>query len=647
MHTRLCLFLPAHLRRHLNLKHLHKTARNRSHGQVLVLFAVALVVLLVFVGLAVDAGSVYITYGQLKRSVDSAVVAAANDFKRLQPGMTITDRINSMKEASAEVLRLHNIDVRATDLTLYICDADGDGQRDISLQTTAPQFYARCPDTAVYSPRKLVYLQADLQSPLYFLSLVGVDTATLTTNSIAEAAPVDVVIVLDISESMASDTIANLRVTYPGIVDDYDPDATASAGPPARPEGCNRTNTCSPLLDSKEAAKAFIDSLYSGYDQVSIVTFDSMAVTHAIQNNHGLSVSLSDNMNNAKAVVDAITLHDDPPFAKMWPYWRSSLVGSYPLFNPANPEDRDGDGSDFDPSMPSCIEAPSNPQCCTPDADRFDENAKFSYTGWGGVPCDDPYKWDSYDWNGDGQYTEADNTLGASWAAKNARDPDGSGPLSTFVTDSPLSTCQGCGIRMAANILKTSARPGSVWVIIFLSDGIVNMSDTESTMGSELTPYHSGFCNGTLNGGFWRTFCIDFNETPRYCIDDEALTCPPSTTWQGTIPNLNYSVYDYALDMVDEAALTKSTNLNEPSGNDIAIYSIGLGDGVGSGAGVIGENLLRYMAAVGDDGDRTTNPCSLSPHRSDCGQYYYAPSGQELLPIFEDIATRIYTRITE
>ena len=119
------------------------------------------------------------------------------------------------------------------------------------------------------------------------------------------------------------------------------------------------------------------------------------------------------------------------------------------------------------------------------------------------------------------------------------------------------------------------------------------------------------------------------------------------STWQGTIPNNNYSVLDYARDMADETALTRSTNTNEPAGNDIAVYTIGLGNGIGEGAGVVGEDLLRYIASVGDDGDRNTNPCSLSFHRTDCGNYYYAPTGSALLPIFEDIATRIYTLIVE
>jgi hypothetical protein len=112
-----------------------------------------------------------------------------------------------------------------------------------------------------------------------------------------------------------------------------------------------------------------------------------------------------------------------------------------------------------------------------------------------------------------------------------------------------------------------------------------------------------------------------------------------------------YSVEDYARDMTDRAALTvvrsvppdpAHYNPNEPVGNDIAIYSVGFGD-----IAALGEPLLRYMAAVGDDGDRNTDPCvGIAPKHS-CGQYYFAQYASDLLPVFQDIASRIYTKISE
>lgn len=631
MRTLSCLFQPPNRRPHPGPK---PAPQPHTRGQVLVIFAVALIAMLLFIGLAVDAGGLYVTYGHLKRAVDAAAVSAANEFKR-------NATLDQMRGAATEVLNMHNIDIEAVDMQLYICDADGDGQRDASLQTTVPGFYARCPDTLhSQAARKLVWVEADLRAPLYFLQLIGFDAVTLNTNSTAEAAAVDLVIVLDTSESMASDTVEYIKVAYPNVVDDYDPDQAATNDD--QPTGCNVDNTCQPLLNAKIAAKALVDNLYQGYDRVSIVTFDSQGYAHPINNQMGVTVDLSDDLDEVRDAIDAIKLHDDPPYSRMWPYWRSALGNNQPLFNPVNPEDRDGDGADSDPLLPTCWQDPLHPLCCQLDDDRFDESR--TYKTWGGMPCDDDYKYDAYDWDKDGIYTDADHNYAVGWL--NARDPDGSGPLKASL--SPLSTCTGCGMRVASNVLRNSGRPGSVWVIVLLSDGLANLSDTPLTYSAIPTAYKNGFCSGKLGEGFWPGVCMDFELSPRICIDQLEETCAPGTVWTGQLPNPNYSVMDYARDMTDEAALTKSNNSKEPAGNDIAIYTIGLGaaGSVIPGKGAVGEELLRYMAAVGDDGDRETDPCSSTPNKKSCGQYYYAPTGDQLLPIFEDIATRIYTRIT-
>jgi len=585
------------------------------------------------VGLAIDAGMLYLTYGQLKRAVDSAAVAAANDFKR---GETIA----RMTEAAKEVLRLQNVNVEDVDLNVYICDSNGDGIRDASLQTTVPRFYDACPDTPTYAPRKLIWVDAKLAAPLYFLHLVGAESVNLQTEAIAEAAPIDLVIVMDTSESMASDTIEALKPTYPDIVDNYNPDGTI-------PSGCNLNNSCQPLKKAKDAAKALVNTLYQGYDRVSIVTFNQLAVVRPIQNTQGITTDLSDDLTKVKAAIDAdVKLWDDPPFARMWSPWKGTPIGSFPVFNPVNPEDRNGDGADTDTTLPTCAENPFSPVCCNLNPSRWDDT-KDPY-GWGGLPCDDPTKFDAYDWNGNGIFDQSDHDASVAWLNK-AQAQEGS-----FVTLSPLSTCTGCGMRMAGNVLKQHGRSGAVWVIVFLSDGIANLSDRPETNTAIPAAYKTGFCTGRFSSNpadlnFWRTYCIDFNLTPRYCIDTDSSTCPPTSIWDTTNPSLQYSVMDYARDITDEVALTRSLNLHEPGGNDIALYTIGLGaaGNVIPGKGAIGEQLLRYFASVGDDGDRETDPCAGAPAKTNCGQYYYAPSGDALLPIFENIASRIYTKITQ
>jgi hypothetical protein len=290
---------------------------------------------------------------------------------------------------------------------------------------------------------------------------------------------------------------------------------------------------------------------------------------------------------------------------------------------------------DYNPSNDTAKDIPGAPE---------------DYFGWSGVPCDADDQLDAYDWNRDGQFTEEDHNASVAYLQKYDPDLDGS-PYKPSL--SPLSTCIGCGIRASLKVLE-DARPGSVWVVVLLTDGYANLSDTAGSGGYGMgdTPntgglipleYPGGFCNGELNGGWWPQLCRDASFSPRYCVDDDEATCPPNTTWEGEDPShyYNYSVMDYARDMADDLALTKSLNMDESRGNDVAVYSIGLG------AVSLGEPLLRYIASVGDDGDRTTDPCRTTPGFRSCGQYYYTSESSQLVEIFEDIASRIYTRITQ
>src|SRR3989337_162468 len=59
----------------------HRRPSRRERGQALVLIAVAFVGLAAFIGLAVDAGILFTQIGHLRRAVDAAALAAANQFR--------------------------------------------------------------------------------------------------------------------------------------------------------------------------------------------------------------------------------------------------------------------------------------------------------------------------------------------------------------------------------------------------------------------------------------------------------------------------------------------------------------------------------------------------------------------------------------
>ncbi len=69
---------------------------------------------------------------------------------------------------------------------------------------------------------------------------------------------------------------------------------------------------------------------------------------------------------------------------------------------------------------------------------------------------------DTIDWDDD--RTSYDGGGAPGWYAPDAI------PAS-FESTSILSTCSGCGMRVATETLMGSGRPGAVWVIVFLSDG--------------------------------------------------------------------------------------------------------------------------------------------------------------------------------
>lgn len=572
-----------------------QTSSRTERGQALVILAVSFLALLAFVGLVTDVGALYTTYTQLKRAVDAAAVAAANNIKIQAAGDNTANR-EKIENAAREMLALNDV-TDITSLTVVLCD---DASR-------PADFAAMCPQSPE-SPRKLAYIQATQLSPVYFMSLFGIQAVPITLSSVGEAATVDLVIVLDTSESMASDSC---EAQPPG---DSDPPCTSGFDPNSfNPAACNSTNTCYPMRQAKDAAKSLVQRLLPGYDQVAVVTFDYQA--HVISN-------LNTDMGALAGAIDTIGVHNDAPTSLLTWYYQMTPTDppEYATFNPIFPDDRDGNGSDDDPGLP-CTDEVINANGLA-GRDLWDDDT--------GQPCDDDDILDAYDWNNN--YDPDLNPAGHD-------DDDIDNNPGTNSDVSILSTCIGCGVRQAVELLQAGGRQASVWVIVLLSDGIPNLSDMPSTYAGIPGGYRYGFCGSNPPTSYWSSFCIDNNET-RYCLDDDASECPPDSTH--TTTSGPYSVKDYAFDMIDEAGLLVSTNPNEPLGEDIVMYSIAL-DAARSGA-----DVLRYMANLGVDGDRDpdTDECDGVAATENCGNYYYAPTAEYLDRIFESIAANIFTKIS-
>jgi hypothetical protein len=215
-------------------------------------------------------------------------------------------------------------------------------------------------------------------------------------------------------------------------------------------------------------------------------------------------------------------------------------------------------------------------------------------------------------------------------------------------------------------------------VIVFLADGFTNLSDLPPIVDNS---YVNGFCQGpettstdaaqTHPDGWFmvRPLCSDREILTRYCAETDIAECPPanygSTTVihdpPGTQPNY-YNVEDYARDWADAAALRVNQgsgsqyNSQEDLGGNAVIYTIALGSGVTFESAQVDDDsasltaaaaMLRYFAAVGDDGDRVTDACAGFAVTAQCGNYYYAPDATQLSRIFDTIAEKVFFRISQ
>ncbi|MEW6401443.1 MAG: pilus assembly protein TadG-related protein [Chloroflexota bacterium] len=220
-----------------------------ERGQAIVLIALAMVAVVAIVGLMVDGGTLLLEYDKLKRAVDAAAISGSLQFRE---GYTIVE----LEDSAREFLILNQVNIDQVTIVVETCDSN---PTDPELCTTPP--------------RKLVRVTATQDLEFGFLRVLGIDGTPITTSAIGEAASVDLVLVLDASQSMAAE-----GGNYPNH---YDPSDYATYGDPSRndteadhPSVCNAANACHPFKEIKDAAIALIQQLFFPYDRVAIVTFD-------------------------------------------------------------------------------------------------------------------------------------------------------------------------------------------------------------------------------------------------------------------------------------------------------------------------------------------------------------------------------------
>lgn len=232
-------------------KNLSETLLKKSErGQAIILIAFAFIGLVAAVGLVTDTGLLMIEYGKLKRSVDAAAVAAAQEFR---PDPDTGDlNLTAMENAALSMLQINQMQ-NVRDMEVHTCEETG---------ADRPTLCNPNPVSDPVNNRKLVEVTAVADVTFAFLRVLGINSTTLTVSSIGEAATIDLVLLIDTSGGMAYQTAGSLTNPDPGD----------------NPRTCNAADNCQPMRAVKDVALEFVDSLiYFGYDRVSVITMTQQA----------------------------------------------------------------------------------------------------------------------------------------------------------------------------------------------------------------------------------------------------------------------------------------------------------------------------------------------------------------------------------
>ncbi len=505
----------------------------------MVLIALAFIGLAAFIGLVVDAGILFIQIGHLRRAVDSSSIAAANQFRE---GRTLTE----IEAAADEFIDLNSLN--PADADIFICDignptpGNTNTYHDIELCPDDLDLDGVHNDTAF---RKYVRVVATMPVDFSFLPIIGFGSIDIQANAISEAASVDVVLVMDTSESMAydaecgdgEDDDAWAEENLPGglgYADGAD-DCSTTGGVQGGfsddyfrdPDNCNDVypavagvqGQCHPFEEVRSAATSLVGRMYFPYDRMSIVIFDRNSPSPP-----PLSLDVGDNASSAISAIDSLTVYK---------------LGGCPGWSAG------------DPSL------------CT----------------------------------------------------------------STNIAD---------GLKVGGTEFGLHLREEAVLILIILSDGSANAATDVS--GNPI-------CPGGASIPTWvQPFCKDAEF--EVGIGDYGYDAEDAAVDQG-----------YFVGCPEANSFDPATTSCTAPGQGAVVFTIGLGDKLinddkcDAGAYPGGcevdqaEKLLRYIAAIGDDGDPSTDPCSSVAAGTSCGNYYYSPTGAGLLQVFEAIASRIFTRI--
>ena len=588
---------------------------------MLVFLALTILGIVAIMGIAIDMGYMYVSYARLRRSVDAAALSATSQFRKKYGA---TDVVKAAKEFL--FLNEQTMATTTTHIKIESCAfIDDDGVlTDYSLTNPVKEDGTGGSGDATlctYPPRKLVRVTVTEEAPTFFLKVIGFSNLPITAASTSEAASLEMVLVLDSSDSMAwYKPPPDGETEWPIPSDNRDPKL------------CSPSNSCHPFKEVKDTAKEFIDTyLYPPYDRVGIITFSKYA--HLMDPTTGREIPSGSP--NTPILTSNIDLLDD------------ILVGGNTVGQNAPGLMVYGVGTD---PITGSQRAP------------YDEVHSCGSPGYGGIDFPDGFGY--YDPSGIDTYALRLNTFenpeeapcrlyqttagGVFWQLY----APGAGftpPDQSFVGTSNI----GAGLRAAAHVFGNPneiLRQEALWVTILLTDGVANIAFDDG--GNLICPSSEkeGATNST-DPTKLDAVCRDNNPLVRHCrsgnvgtdpsqanyyacmnqVAPTGFTWPSNWTWPATTNTVDstlYDVDDYARDMADllhdsAHSLIFAIALQQDPNNssDAGIYHP-------AGTPTGGEALLTYVAAKGGT------------------EILYHASAEDLPSVFLAIANKIATRLT-
>ncbi len=152
-----------------------------SSGNIATFFALSVPFVLIAIGAALDTARVTREYSTFHAAIDSAAFAIAQDNRAATTGGAVTEaNITALKELGKKYIAAN-----------YSADKGFKGEVSLDLKVTGSQ----------------IQVHADIEFPTTLMKLVGIDTVSMSADSVVEKAmrPIEIVLVMDTTLSMNDD----------------------------------------------------------------------------------------------------------------------------------------------------------------------------------------------------------------------------------------------------------------------------------------------------------------------------------------------------------------------------------------------------------------------------------------------------------